>query len=152
RLGLTAGLGLSLGTAQVTAGEHHRWSGGIRLATAALLLAALAALGWVSLGWTERLTLLRFGQLALAAHLLVAVGPYLVGGNRNGFWQYNRFLFLRYLVAGFYAFVLWAGLAIALAAIDKLLGIRVRAEWYGHLAAFLAFVFHPWFFLAGVPN
>jgi hypothetical protein len=152
RLCLTAGLGLSLFTAQVTTAERYRWSRLARGGTAGLLVLALVGLEVRSLGWSAGLTALRFGQLTLAAHLLVAVGPYLVGGNRNGFWQYNRFLFLRYLLAAFYAFVLWAGLAIALVAIDRLLGIRVRGEWYGHLAAFLAFAFHPWFFLAGVPE
>ena len=47
--------------------------------------------------------------------------------------------------------MLWIGLAIALAALDKLLGLPVRREWYPDLLVILAFAVHPWFVLAGVP-
>lgn len=68
------------------------------------------------------------------------------------FWQFNRILFLGYLLAALYAVVLWVGLAIALLAIDKLLGVDVPSRTYPHLLVLLAFVFHPWFFLSRVPE
>jgi hypothetical protein len=48
--------------------------------------------------------------------------------------------------------VLFAGLAIALVALDNLFGIDIDGEAYGHLLVLLAFVFDPWFFLGSLPR
>jgi hypothetical protein len=157
RLLATAVLGLALFTASVTTAERRGVAPGARWVADLAILVGLALVYRASLGWTEQTAFLHFAQLGLIAHLLVAVGPYSIGrseGNRRleGFWQYNRFLFLRYLVAGFYAAVLWIGLSIALGAVDKLFGVHVPGETYGKLWAVMAFGFHPWFFLAGVPR
>ena len=152
RLLATGVLGLALFTASVTSAERrgvaprHRWIVDIAVAV------GLALLYRASLDWTPDLTALRFIQLLLAGHLLVAIAPYLTSERLDGFWQFNRMLFLRYLTGAFYAVVLWAGLSVALAAVDKLFGVDIDSEMYAHLFAFLAFVFHPWFFLAGVPR
>jgi hypothetical protein len=157
RLLATAVLGLALFTASVTTAERRGIAAGARWVVDLAILLGLALLYRASVGWTEQTAFLRFAQLQLIAHLLVAVGPYAaarrVGNPRlEGFWQYNRILFLRYLVATLYAAVLWAGLAVALAALDKLFGMKVPGENYFKLWAFFAFVFHPWFLLAGVPR
>ncbi len=152
RLLATALLGLPLFTASVTSSERrgvlprHRWIVDIAMA------AGLVLLYTASLDWTGDHAGLRFAQLLVAAHLLVAIAPFLTGERLDGFWQFNRILFLRYLIGAFYATVLWAGLAVALAALDKLFGVHVDGEAYAHLSAFLAFVFHPLFFLSGVPR
>lgn len=152
RLLATAVLGLPLFTASVTSAERrgvaarHRWIVDIAIA------AGLVLLYFSSLDWSSDLATLRFIQLLVGAHLLVAIAPYLTAERLDGFWQFNRILFLRYLIGAFYATVLWVGLAVALAALDKLFGVNVDGEAYAHLCAFLAFVFHPWFFLSGVPR
>jgi hypothetical protein len=152
RLLTTLILGLPLFTASVTTAERHgipeRWRWPVDLA----IVAALALLYQASLGWTDQLAVLRFAQLLLGAHLLVAVAPYVGKGGRRGFWQYNRFLFLHFLVASFYAAVLCIGLALALGALDKLFGADVPGKTYAQLFAVLAFGFHPWFFLSGMPR
>jgi hypothetical protein len=152
RLIATFILGLALFTASVTTAERRgiparrRW-------VADLAIAGLLALVYRgSLNWTEQHTVLRFAQLLIAGHLLAAVAPYLSSGGRQGFWQYNRFLLLRFLVATFYAGALFVGLAVALGALDKLFGADVPGEAYARLWAVLAFGFHPWFFLAGMPR
>jgi hypothetical protein len=48
--------------------------------------------------------------------------------------------------------VLFAGLAIALAALDNLFGVSVPPKRYGDLLVLLAGLFGPWFFLAGIPQ
>src|SRR5260221_3399522 len=156
RLLATAVMGLALFTASVTTAERRGIAEGTRWAVALAILLALALIFRASLGWTDRMASLRFFQLVLIAHLLVAVGPYAAGRRDadrrlEGFWQYNRFLFLRYLVAAFYAAVLWIGLSVALGALDKLFGMKVPGETYFKLWAIMAYGFHPWFFLAGVP-
>lgn len=152
RLLAVAVIGLALFTAARTAAERLRLDRGRLWLVYGVLAAGLATIYVLSLGWTDQLAALRLIQLLLLAHLGVATAPYLGAGHPDGFWQYNRFLLLRYLEASFYTLVLFAGLAIALAALDKLFGVNVPAESYPKLLAVLAFVFHPWFFLAGVPE
>jgi hypothetical protein len=84
-------------------------------------------------------------------HLLVAILPFLHAGQINGFWQYNKSLFLRFLLAVLYSAVLFMGLAIALLALDKLLGIHVDDDQYLRLWIVVAMVFNTWFFLGGIP-
>ena len=152
RLLATGVLGLALFTASVTSAERrgvaprHRWIVDLVMA------AGLVLLYYASLDWSADHAALCFIQLLVAGHLLVAIAPYLTSERLDGFWQFNRILFLRYLTGAFYAVVLWAGLSIALAAVDKLFGVDIDSEMYAHLWAFLAFVFHPWFFLSGVPR
>jgi hypothetical protein len=152
RLLVTAVLGLPLFTASATSAERRGASRTARGATDLLIALGLILLYRVSLGWTDQLAVLRFVQLLVAAHLLAAVAPYLTASHLDGFWQFNRFLLLRFLIAAFYAAVLWAGLALALGALDKLFGVHVPGEAYAKLWAILAFGFHPWFFLSGVPR
>jgi hypothetical protein len=94
----------------------------------------------------------RIGMLALAFHLLVAFAPFINKGNLNGFWQYNKSLFLRFLTAALYAGVLFAGLAIALVAIDGLFSVNISWKTYMRLFALVTAGFETVFFLAGVPD
>src|SRR5205823_1889864 len=75
--------------------------------------------------WTETMQAIRYVQLSAAAHLFVAVAPFIGIREPNAFWQYNRILFLRFLTAALYAAVLWIGLSGALLALDQLLGVKV---------------------------
>ena len=157
RLLTTAVLGLALFTATVTTAERRGIAKGARWAADLVILLGLALVFRASIGWSDQMAPLRFAQLLLIAHLLVAVGPFAFGrreaDNRlGGFWQFNRFLFLRYLVAGFYAAVLFVGLAVAIGALDKLFEMKIAMDTYFRLWAFMALGFHPWFFLAGVPR
>ncbi len=102
--------------------------------------------------WSDPIALTRYFQLSIGFHLLAAFLPYAGLDEDSGFWQYNRALFLRFLTAGIYSAVLFVGLAIALAALDNLLGVSVEEESYFRLFAFIGLVFNTWFFTAGVPK
>lgn len=93
----------------------------------------------------------RVALFAFAFHLLVAFAPFLNRGNLNGFWQYNKTLFLRFLISAFYAAVLYVGLAIALFAIDGLFNVTIHSDVYLRLFIVLSAGFTTIFFLAGVP-
>ena len=151
RVWATALLGLPLFTALVTTVERRRLSVVGRWGAVLAAVAGLVLLGFSSQAWPEQQAALRFLQLGLVAHLAVAVAAFAQGPERSGFWQWNRILLLRYLLAGVYALVLFVGLALALAALDNLFGVNIRSESYPELMAIMAFVFHPWFMLAGVP-
>lgn len=94
----------------------------------------------------------RIGLLCFAFHLLVAFTPFIKKGNLNDFWQYNKSLFLTILTAALYAAVLYAGLAIALVAIDGLFNVKVGWQVYVRLFAIVSAGFMTIFFLAGVPG
>lgn len=95
---------------------------------------------------------MRLAMLVVAAWLALTVAPWLGRGGVNGFWQYNKTLFLRAALAALFTGVLFAGLAIALAAVENLFEIPVPGERYGQLWAMLVGMFATWFFLAGVPE
>lgn len=148
----TAALGLPLFFATDLLVERRRWSTGVRSGLWALGIAGLVAfyLGWRD--WSEPVAVGRYIQLSTGLHLLVAVAPFIGVRELQGFWEYNKSLFLRFLLAVLYSGVLYAGLAIALAAVDNLFALEVAEETYLRLWIVIAFLFNTWFFLGGVPT
>jgi uncharacterized protein DUF4153 len=154
RLLATATLGLPLFLALTLTAERRfaagdaarRWG---LLGAGVTVLAVFWAL-WPS--WPEPVQVARYVQASVAFHLLAAFLPFAGYDEPNGFWQYNKALFLRFLVAGIYAAVLYGGLALALAALDKLFGVDIQNEAYGRLWMIMAFVVSTWLFLGGVPD
>lgn len=88
--------------------------------------------------------------LAIALGLAIVVIPFVGAGQLNGFWHYNKVLFFRVLIALLYSGVLFAGLAIALAALDNLFGMDVPGKRYFELWILICGIFATWFFLAGI--
>ncbi|QEC51485.1 uncharacterized protein DUF4153 [Anseongella ginsenosidimutans] len=93
----------------------------------------------------------RFFLFAAAGHVLVSVAPFWERGNIGSFWFYNKTLFLRFLTAVLYSAVLFAGLSIALLALDELFGVTIEGEVYFRLWMVIAGLFNTLMFLAGVP-
>lgn len=93
----------------------------------------------------------RFVMLTLAAHLLVSFLPFFDRNDNNGFWQYNRMLFMRLLTGLLYAAVLYLGLALALQAIDSLFEVNFPPKLYVRLLICIVGLFVSCFFLAGIP-
>ncbi len=96
--------------------------------------------------------LVPFFALLAGFHFLVSVGPFSGRGEISAFWEFNKTLLLRLLIALFYTGVLYVGLSIALLSIDRLFGVTIRGERYGQLFVALLGVFNTWFFLSGVPR
>jgi hypothetical protein len=93
----------------------------------------------------------RFFLLSLAFHLLVAFAAFTSKGHVQGFWQFNKTLFLRFLASVLFSGVLYLGLAAALAASNFLFNLHIEGKTYGILFAWIAGIFNTIFFLAGVP-
>ncbi|MBE7178723.1 MAG: hypothetical protein INR69_20150, partial [Mucilaginibacter polytrichastri] len=68
----------------------------------------------------------RFVLLSLALHLGISFVAFL-RRNINGFWQFNKTLFLRFLAGGLYSFALFAGLSAAIGSMNLLFGFEF--EW-----------------------
>ena len=156
RLLLSALLALPLGVAGTVAVERRSGPAARRFAGAlgGLAVAALVIpLHWLGFpGWTGVIQATRTAQLALLFHLLVACLPFLGRREPNAFWQFNRRILERWLLGGIYAAALFFGLALALLALDQLFGMDVPERTYARLWVLMALLFHPLFFLAGVPR
>ena len=94
---------------------------------------------------------LRFFLMSLAFHLLVAFAAFTGKGQINGFWQFNKTLFLRFLTSVLYGLVLFLGLAAAIGATNFLFNFKFESDTYAILWVWIAGMFTTIFFLAGVP-
>jgi hypothetical protein len=151
---LAAILGIPFFTALTLTAEKKKWgrtSLAAGTAVAAVLLACYAITVPANLPDAPGFHMIRFALLAAALHFLVAVAPFMGGGETNGFWQYNKEVALRFITAFLFSLVLHAGLSIALAALDNLFGIDVPGRRYFELWISISGIFTTWFFLAGVP-
>jgi hypothetical protein len=94
---------------------------------------------------------IRFVLLSLSAHLLVAFSAYTADGLIQGFWQFNKTLFLRFLTSVLYSTVLYAGIATAIGSINLLFNADFRSDTFFIVLILIAGLFNTCFFLAGVP-
>jgi hypothetical protein len=152
RIAAVAALGLALTVTLTLFAEERGWSsaGKTGLNAAGILLLVLFYLVWP--GPDRKHEAIRYFQLSAGLHLLVATLPFLGLAETNAFWQYNRRLFLGFLRAAVFSFVLYFGLVIALVALDKLFGIDVPSELYARLYLVVVFVINTAIFLAAVPR
>ncbi|MFD0940007.1 DUF4153 domain-containing protein [Pedobacter boryungensis] len=132
--------------------EVHHYSNLKKWIVRIVVLAISITLYFLLNPWAYLIDVYRIFLLAFAFHLLVAFTPFIGKSNLNGFWQYNKTLFLRFLTAAFYAAVLYAGLSIALLAIDGLFDVDINYRTYMKLLAVVSAGFTTIFFLAGIPD
>ena len=95
---------------------------------------------------------LLFGLVNLSAHLLVAVGPFLNRSSDADFWEYNKTLFSNFVIGAVYSAILYAGLSIAIVAVDNLFELHIDEKIYAHLFFLLAGVFNTAYFLYHFPE
>ncbi len=95
---------------------------------------------------------LRLFVFFVCAHLLAAFIPFIKNKNLNGFWQYNRKLFIRFLTSALFSAVIFAGLSLALLAIHQLFDVRIDVKRYPEMWVVVAGIFNTWMFLSGVPR
>ncbi len=148
----SSSLGLPLFTGLVLAVERYGWSVRTRALADTAAAALLATLFFYFGRLEENGWALRYVHLSATFHMAVAIVPYLGAREPWGFWQYNRSLFFRFVTAVVFSGALFAGLALALAAVDNLLGLAVPEIAYARLFFVVALVLHPLIFLAGVPS
>jgi hypothetical protein len=148
-------LGIALCAAGVFAGERRGTARGRLFIIQGLLALVVAGYGFTlprDIYSPPYISGIRHWLLLLSVHLLVAFSAFSRRGETQGFWQFNKNLFLRLLVAFLYTGVLQLGLSVALAAVDHLFGLQVRPERYLELWIVLSGIFNTWFFFSGVPE
>lgn len=150
KLLMTANLGLllSLATTLYTASKGT----GKRLLIRLVVAIFAGSLFFVFNPQLRGIDYTRFFLLSLAFHLLVAFAAFTGKGHINGFWQFNKTLFLRFLASMLYSGVLCLGLDAALAASNFLFNLHLEYKVYMTLFTWIAGVFNTIFFLSGVPE
>lgn len=94
----------------------------------------------------------RYFFWSVGFHLFAAFSAFYVREEINGFWQFNKVLFLRFLTAALYSSVLYLGLAGALLAIQELFSVDINSKVYTDLWVIIAGLFNTVFFLGGIPK
>lgn len=74
----------------------------------------------------------------ILSHLLVAFVPFLGKNNEIRFWQYNKNLFINFILTGIFTGVLVGGLELAIAATDNLFELHYQSSIYAEVFLFFA--------------
>lgn len=152
---LAAMLGIPLLMALTLAVERRKGGGSVYWISqliGVILLIIYAFLIPTDLSRAPAIYLVRSLTLFIALCFMVMVAPFVAKGQLTGFWQYNKTLFFRILTTFLYAVVLYAGLALALAALNNLFGMSIPGRRYAELWILINGLFSTAFFLAGVPE
>jgi hypothetical protein len=96
--------------------------------------------------------MVRFVLLFIGLHFLVAWLPFTGSKQMETFWEFNKSLFLRFLIAALYSAVLYIGIVIAMLAVDHLFGWEIHDDRYFQLWIVMAGIVNTWLFLAGIPR
>jgi hypothetical protein len=146
----TAYLGMMGSIALTVLGEKRALGRGMRIGLQGAV-SILAVLYYLSLPdhYTQQ-AVIRFVLYALGLHWLIACIAF-SGRENNGFWVFNKRLFLRILTSILYTVVLYVGLTLALLAIDQLFKVNIDSSRYLDIWLLLVGVFNTWFFLSGFP-
>ncbi len=148
-------LGIPLLTGLALFSEKKKLGRGIAIALQVIGIVLLVAYGFTvpsDLGEAPAIHILRLLLIAVALHFFVAFAPYYAPGEVNGFWHYNKTLLMRIITTLVYTVVLYAGLSLALAALDNLFGMNVPGKRYAELWFIILGLFNTWSFLAGIPE
>jgi hypothetical protein len=141
-------LGIPLFLALRLAGESGLYSRRVEVLLALVVGAGLVLLHDQWSDWGERLRFVRYAQLFVGAHMLVAVAPFVRDGT--GFRPFNRQLLLRVLEGALQVAVIFAGISAALLAVDQLFPVSISGDAYQRLAVVLGFLYFPVHVLSGI--
>ena len=77
------------------------------------------------------ISVVRYFLFLITAHLIVTFTPYLKTSNINDFWEYNRRMFIHFVVGYLYSILIYAGLSFALIAVKYLFDIDFDDDLFG---------------------
>ncbi len=152
---ITCQLGLPLLTALVVYSESKTWSTSWAWMLQGLGFGALVGCWY----WLDpkaenfdQQIVPQYMALQLVLHLAVAVAPFLNTRSVRDFWEYNRQLFANFVVGAAFTLILYAGLALAVLAVEMLFDLEWPDKIYGKLFILLAGVFNTSYFLYHFPQ
>ncbi|MFI5161718.1 MAG: DUF4153 domain-containing protein [Sphingobacteriales bacterium] len=151
RLMMMANLGLLLSLTFSLFTEGKEIKGSKKFLLKGLAVVFSVPFFWLLNPFAREYDTLRFFLISFAFHLLVAFAAFTQKGRIQGFWQFNKTLFLRFLAGMLYSGVLYLGLIAAILATKYLFNIDWSDDIYAILWGWIICVFNSVFFLAGVP-
>jgi len=95
---------------------------------------------------------LHFFGFAILFHLLAAFLPFFRSNSIQAFWQFNKTMFLRFLLGALYSAVLYGGLSLALLALQFLFEMEIHEKIWIDLLLIIGLPFNTIFFLGGLPT
>lgn len=156
RIWMVSQLGLALLTGIVAWSESAGWPDGRRWLAQGIGVAALVAYAWyLNLQLDpqfKNLQVPRYLIWIMVAHLFVSVAPYLNQRSVADFWEYNRRLFANFVVGATFTLILYAGLSLAVLAVDQLFNLHISERIYARLFILLAGIFNTTYFLYHFPK
>ncbi|TAE89615.1 MAG: DUF4153 domain-containing protein [Bacteroidetes bacterium] len=87
----------------------------------------------------------------ITCHLMVSFIPFVFNKQLNGFWNYNKILFIRIWASILYSGFIYAGLIIALTSLRLLFDINIHEKLYADIWIATICFFNTWFFVGGIP-
>ena len=147
-------LGIPLHFSAVLSADAKGLSGNNRLATLlafvvahALLITNLIAVQGDANSYKVGVFVFYF----ISCHLLSSFLPFLVGMKREYFWNFNQWMFSRFVLSSVFGFVISSGLGLAFGAIQLLFG-ETDETFISQIIFLVTSSFHVLFFFAGTPT
>ncbi len=156
KIWMMAQLGIPLFIGLSTLAESKGWSWkGLGGLIQIFGIVALVLYGWslpdLNAPDFETVHIIRYGVLLLVIHLFVSFAPYLNQYAIAHFWEFNKQLFANFIIGAAYAAILWAGLSLAILAVDQLFQLQLNGKIYLQLYVLLIGIFNTTFFLHHFP-
>lgn len=149
---LTAILGFPLLLSFTLFAERSAWPGRFRMLFPLPALIFHAIYYFTSLSEQGDAGGIRFAALLAGFLFLLSFAPYVNTGSMNGFWRYNKSLVIGFALAGSASIALMAGIGLAFAGMDYLLGIDFPNRLYARSWIITSCLLWPFIFLATIPR
>lgn len=94
----------------------------------------------------------RFSAAFFTTHFFLAFILFPKESQKKLFWETNQIFFTRFAIAILYSTVLYAGISIAILAVDVLLNIKINDRLFGHLFFWSLGFLNTIIFLSGIPT
>ena len=153
---LSAGIGIPLFFSAAVLSAKYKNNGRIKLVSNFLVVFFLL---FIFLSFPHEESTLNINQpyikfvlYIVGAHLLVSFSPFMLNQQLNGFWQFNRILFQRIIIAGIFSGALFLGLSLAVVAVNELFEIKIHEELYFEMLIIIGGIFNTLFFASGIPE
>jgi hypothetical protein len=95
---------------------------------------------------------IRYLIFFISVHVMIAIVPFIKERKYNGFWNYNKLLFIRIIITQIFSSVLSTGLLLALGAIKLLFDIELDDKLFPEIYVMVFSIFNTWFFVANIPS
>lgn len=132
--------------------EKNKKSAGVKWALRIISILLGVVLFFTLDFYGKETNVIKVMAMCVAAHFAVASFPFIHEKSWQGFWDFNKELYLRILLSAFYSGVIYLGLTLAVLAQDKLLGLYEDPDVYGYLAILIFIGFNTLFFISGIPK